>query len=147
MIPSPAYIVIKAADEFREKTTAPNQLWQTDFTYLKITGWGWYYLSTVLDDFSRYIVAWKLCSAMKAEDVSKTLDLALTKSGLDQVNVAHRPRLLSDNGSSYISADLAQWLDDRKIEHIRGAPYHPQTQGKIERWHQTMKNKIGRAHV
>ena len=134
--------MIKAAEEFREKTTAPNQLWQTDFTYLKITGWGWYYLSTVLDDFSRYIVAWKLCSTMKAEDVSKTLDLALTKSGLDQVNVAHRPRLLSDNGSSYISADLAQWLDDRKVEHIRGAPYHPQTQGKIERWHQTMKNRI-----
>ena len=142
LITSPAYIVIKAAEEFKEKTTAPNQLWQTDFTYLKITGWGWYYLSTVLDDFSRYIVAWKLCSTMKAEDVSKTLDLALTKSGLDQVNVAHRPRLLSDNGSSYISADLAQWLDDRKIEHIRGAPYHPQTQGKNERWHQTMKNRI-----
>ena len=48
LITSPAYIVIKAADEFRDKTTAPNQLWQTDFTYLKVTGWGWYYLSTVL---------------------------------------------------------------------------------------------------
>ena len=60
LITSPAYIVIKAAEEFRDKTTAPNQLWQTDFTYLKITGWGWYYLSTVLDDFSRFIVAWKL---------------------------------------------------------------------------------------
>ena len=58
----PAYIVIKAAEEFRDKTTAPNQLWQTDFTYLKITGWGWCYLSTVLDDFSRFIVAWKLCA-------------------------------------------------------------------------------------
>ena len=57
LITSPAYIVIKAAEEFRDKTTAPNQLWQTDFTYLKITGWGWYYLSTVLDDFSRFIVA------------------------------------------------------------------------------------------
>jgi putative transposase len=142
LIPSPAYIVIKAADEFREKTTAPNQLWQTDFTYLKITGWGWYYLSTVLDDFSRFIVAWKLCATMKAQDVSDTLDLALVKSGLDHVNVGHRPRLLSDNGSSYISADLAEWLEDKKIEHIRGAPYHPQTQGKIERWHQTLKNRV-----
>ena len=142
LITSPAYIVIKAADEFREKTTAPNQLWQTDFTYLKITGWGWYYLSTILDDYSRYIVGWKLCATMKAQDVTDTLDLALAKSGLDQVNVGHRPRLLSDNGASYISGDLAEWLDDRKIKHIRGAPYHPQTQGKIERWHQTLKNRI-----
>ena len=53
LIASPAYIVIKAAEEFKDKTTAPNQLWQTNFTYLKITGWGWCYLSTVLDDFSR----------------------------------------------------------------------------------------------
>ena len=60
LIASPAFIVIKAADAFKDKTTAPNQLWQTDFTYLKVIGWGWFYLSTVLDDFSRYIVAWKL---------------------------------------------------------------------------------------
>ena len=107
LITSPAYIVIKAASEFKDKTTAPNQLWQTDFTYLKIIGWGWYYLSTVLDDFSRFIVAWKLCATMRADDVTATLDLALAASGLDQITVAHRPRLLSDNGSSYISADLA----------------------------------------
>ena len=130
-------------DKVRQfERATPNQLWQTDFTYLKITGWGWYYLSTVLDDFSRFIVAWKLCATMKAQDVSDTLDLALAKSGLDHVNVGHRPRLLSDNGSSYISADLAEWLEDKKIEHIRGAPYHPQTQGKIERWHQTLKNRV-----
>lgn len=65
LITSPAYIVIKAADEFKDKTTAPNQLWQTDFTYLKVIGWGWLYLSTILDDFSRYIIAWKLCTTMK----------------------------------------------------------------------------------
>ena len=142
LITSPAYIVVKAADEFTDKTTAPNQLWQTDFTYLKVTGWGWYYLSTVLDDFSRFVVAWKLCTTMKAEDVTATLDLALTASGLDQVKVRHRPRLLSDNGSSYIAGDLAQWLEDKGMAHIRGAPRHPQTQGKIERWHQTLKNRI-----
>jgi putative transposase len=138
----PAYIVIKAAEEFKDKTTAPNQLWQTDFTYLKITGWGWYYLSTVLDDFSRFIVAWKLCATIKAQDVTATLDLALAASGLDQMNVVHRPRLLSDNGSSYVASDLADWLDNQNIEHVHGAPYHPQTQGKIERWHQTLKNRI-----
>ena len=139
LIASPAYIVIKAAEEFRDKTTAPNQLWQTDFTYLKITGWGWYYLSTVLDDFSRFIVARKLCATMKAQDVTATLDLALAASGLDHMTVVHRPRLLSDNGSSYVASDLADWLDKQNIEHVRGAPYHPQTQGKIERWHQTLK--------
>jgi len=142
LIASPAYIVIKAAEEFKDKTTAPNQLWQTDFTYLKITGWGWYYLSTVLDDFSRFIVAWKLCATMKAQDVTATLDLALAASGLDQMTVVHRPRLLSDNGASYVAEDLAQWLDQQKMEHVRSAPYHPQTQGKIERWHQTLKNRI-----
>jgi transposase InsO family protein len=142
LIPSPAYIVMKAADEFHDKTTAPNQLWQTDFTYLKVTGWGWFYLSTVLDDFSRYILAWKLCTTMRAQDVTDTLSLALEASGLDQATVAHRPRLLSDNGSSYISGELAQWLDERTMEHVRGAPNHPQTQGKIERWHQTLKNRI-----
>src|SRR6516164_6075797 len=135
LIASPAFIMIKAADAFKDKTTAPNQLWQTDFTYLKVTGWGWFYLSSVLDDFSRYIVAWKLCTTMKAEDVTATLDLALAASGLDQMTVVHRLRLLSDNGSSYVASDLADWLDKQNIEHVRGAPYHPQTQGKIERWH------------
>ena len=142
LITSPAFVVIKAADEFRDKTTAPNPLWQTDFTYLKVTGWGWYYLSTVLDDFSRYIVAWKLCATMQARDVTETLERALAASGLDQVTVVHRPRLLTDNGSSYIAGDLAEWLESRGMVHIRGAPRHPQTQGKIERWHQTLKNRI-----
>ncbi|MEI7876206.1 MAG: IS3 family transposase [Alphaproteobacteria bacterium] len=142
LIASPAFIVMRAADEFKDKTTAPDQLWQTDFTYLKVIGWGWYYLSSVLDDFSRYIIAWKLCTTMKAEDVTATLDLALKASGLDQATVVHRPRLLSDNGSSYVSADLAKWLDRQDMDHVRGAPYHPMTQGKIERWHQTLKNRI-----
>jgi putative transposase len=142
LVTSPAFIVIKAADLFKDKTTAPNQLWQTDFTYLKVISWGWFYLSSVLDDFSRYIVAWKLCTTMRAEDVTATLDLALQASGLDQATPTGRPRLLSDNGSSYIAGELAEWLEDRKIKHVRGAPYHPMTQGKIERWHQTLKNRI-----
>ena len=142
LITSPAFIVIKAASEFKDKTTAINQLWQTDFTYLKVLGWGWFYLSTILDDYSRYIIAWKLCTNMRTEDVTDTLDLALQASGCDQVHVVHKPRLLSDNGSSYVSGDLAEWLSDKGMRHSRGAPYHPQTQGKIERWHQTLKNRI-----
>ena len=142
LITSPAYVVIKAADAFHDQTTAPNQLWQTDFTYLKVIGWGWFYLSTILDDYSRYIIAWKLCTTMKAEDVTDTLECALQASGCNRARAAHKPRLLSDNGSSYISGDLAAWLESQGMEHVRGAPYHPQTQGKIERWHQTLKNRI-----
>ena len=142
LITSPAYVVLSAADEFQDKTTRPNQLWQTDFTYLKVIGWGWFYLSTILDDYSRYIIAWKLCTTMKTKDVTDTLDLALRASGCDQATVLHKPRLLSDNGSSYISGELAEWLEDQQMDHVRGAPYHPQTQGKIERWHQTLKNRI-----
>ena len=133
LISAPAYIVVKAADEFRDKTTAPNQMWQTDFTYLKVIGWGWFYLSTILDDYSRYIVGWKLCGSMKAGDVTDTLDIALAASGCDSVKVRHKPRLLSDNGASYIAGELADYLQDKGMKHVRGAPMHPQTQGKIER--------------
>ena len=141
-ITSPAFIVTKAADHFTHPTTAINQLWQTDFTYLRVTGWGWYYLSTVLDDFSRYIIAWKLCITMAAADVTDTLDRALQASGLDQMPVNQPPRLLSDNGPSYVASDLAEWLDEHGMRHTRGKPYHPMTQGKIERWHLSLKSRI-----
>jgi putative transposase len=142
LITSPAFIVIKAADEFHDKTTAPNQLWQTDFTYLKVIGWGWFYLSTILDDHSRYIIAWKLCTTMRASDVTETLNLALAASGCNGVTVVQRPRLLSDNGPCYVARELGEWLAERDINHVHGTPSHPQTQGKIERWHQTLKNRI-----
>jgi len=127
LIASPAFVVIKAAAEFKDKTTAINQLWQTDFTYLKVIGWGWFYLSTILDDYSRYIIAWKLCATMKVGDVTDTLELALAASGCDQAKVLHKPRLLSDNGSSYVAGDLANWLEEKGMDHVRGAPFHPQT--------------------
>jgi transposase-like protein len=131
LITGPAYVVLSAADELHDKTTRPKQLWQTDFTYLKAIGWGWFYLSTILDDYSRFIIAWKLCTTMKSSDVTDTLDLALQASGCDLATVVHKPRLLSDNGSSYIFSELADWLEDQQMDHVRGAPYHPQTQGKI----------------
>jgi transposase InsO family protein len=142
LITSPAFILLKAADHFAQPTTAINQLWQTDFTYLRVIGWGWFYLSTVLDDFSRYILAWKLCSSMTATDVADTLTLALRSSGLEHVRVRHRPRLLSDNGPSYLSGQLASWLAEHEMDHTRGKPYHPMTQGKIERYHRSLKNQI-----
>jgi len=142
LITSPAYILMAASDKFQTPTTRVNELWQTDFTYFKIIGWGWYYLSTILDDYSRYILSWRLCTTMGASDVKETLDDALNFTGLDHVNVRHKPRLLSDNGPCYISGELSEYMNDTGLSHTRGRPYHPQTQGKIERWHRTMKNQI-----
>jgi len=146
LITSPAYVLIRASDKFKNPTTRVNELWQTDFTYFKVVGWGWYYLSTIMDDYSRYIISWKLFSSMTADDVKQTLDLAVEKTGVDKINVRHRPRLLSDNGACYISGELKKYLDEHSIGHVRGAPYHPQTQGKIERYHRTMKNLIKLQH-
>lgn len=142
LITSPAYIVLSASDKFKHPTKEINELWQTDFTYFKITGWGWYYFSSVLDDYSRYIIAWKLFSSMSSDDVQELLDLAINKTGVTKINVRHRPRLLSDNGPCYLSGQLKKYLEDMKIGHIRGRPYHPMTQGKIERFHRSLKNVI-----
>lgn len=146
LITSPNYIVMSAADKFKHPTKRINELWQTDFTYFKIIGWGWYYLSTVLDDFSRYILAWRVFTSMNAFDVQETLDAALAKTNLEKVKVRHRPRLLSDNGPCYLSKELKKYLKDNQMAHTRGAPYHPQTQGKIERYHRTMKNVVKLEH-
>ena len=141
-VASPHYIVLSAASEFRHKTRRVHELWQTDFTYMKVIGWGWYYLSTVLDDYSRYIIAWILSTGMAATDVKETLDLAIEKTGVTDARVRHRPRLLSDNGPAYVSKELQTYLAEKEIEHTRGRPYHPMTQGKIERYHRTMKNVV-----
>lgn len=135
---------MKAADKFHQPTTAINQLWQTDFTYLKITGYGWFYLSTVLDDYSRYIVSWQLCRDMRAVDVSNTLKDALKAAKLTK---KQRPKLLSDNGPCYVSEELRSWLSENGMPHTRGKPYHPMTQGKIERWHRTMKELVLSASI
>jgi putative transposase len=74
LITSPASILMKAGNSFQHSNQRVNELWQTDFTYFKIIGCGWYYLSTVLGDYSRYIIAWRLRANMSASDVSDTLD-------------------------------------------------------------------------
>ena len=146
LITSPAYIVMSASDHFQHPTRRVNELWQTNFTYFRVVGWGWYYLSTVLDDYSRYIIAWKLFQTMAASDVQDTLDLALHATGVGQIQVRHRPRLLSDNGPCYVSHKLKDYLQRCGMEHTRGAPYHPMTQGKIERYHRSVKNVVKLEH-
>jgi len=129
LVASPVFTVISAKDEFEHPTHRVNELWQSDFTYLKVIDWGWYYLSTVLDDYSRYIIAWRLCLNMTAAEVAKTLDMAIARTGVKHVHVFHRPRLLSDNGPCFISQELKDYLEDHNIRHIRTRTYHPMTQG------------------
>jgi len=139
LITSPTHILMSASSEFKDKTTRVHQMWQTDFTYFKIINWGWYYLSTVLDDYSRYIIHWELCSSMKKDDAQRSVQMAMDKTGLTKHNA---PKLLSDNGPCYIAQAMKEWTASIGIEQVHGRPNHPQTQGKIERYHRTMKNVV-----
>lgn len=141
LITTPDHILMAAGNEFSQQTLFVHEMWQTDFTYFKILGWGWYYLSTILDDYSRFIVHWDLCQNMKVEDVQRSVDQAIKKAGLGKKK---RPglKLLSDNGSCYVAAELKQYLESKKIKPVHGRPHHPQTQGKIERYHRSMKNVV-----
>jgi len=143
LITSPNHILIKASNEFKDKTTRINQMWQTDFTYFKVEGWGWYFLSSIMDDYSRFIIHHELCSSMKTPDVQRNVEMALRKTGLPK---GKRPKILSDNGSCYISEDIKKFMKDKGITQIHGAPNHPQTQGKIERYHRSMKNVVKLHH-
>ena len=137
---------MSASDRFKHPTERVHEMWQTDFTYLRIIGWGWYYLSTVMDDFSRFIIAYKRSPTMATTDVTETLDQALALTGVRSVRVRHRPRLLSDNGPAYVSKHLRDYLHEQGMTHTRGRPYHPQTQGKIERYHRSMKSVVKLQH-
>jgi len=142
LVTSPVYTVITAQDKFPHPSEAPNELWQTDFTWFKVVHWGWYYLCTILDDYSRYILAWHLCSGMSTEEVQQTIEAAIGFTGMRNPTLWHRPRLLSDNGPCYVSKALRDYLEAEGIRHTRGKPYHPMTQGKIERYHRSMKNLL-----
>ena len=115
-------------------------MWQTDFTYFNVKSFGWYYLSTVLDDYSRYIIHWEFGSSMSAsaQDVAQSIDQAMLKAGLTHKNA---PKLLSDNGPCYIASSLKEHLNIKfNMKHIHGKPLHPQIQGKIERYHESLGN-------
>lgn len=131
-----------AGTEYRVKTSRPNQQWQTDATYLLVKNWGWYYLISVLDDFSRRILAWRLQSAMAVGDFSDVIEDACESVGLSCMPGKDRPRLVTDHGAALISRDFGHYLEIKGIGHILASPYHPQTNGKIERYHRSCKEQI-----
>ena len=142
LVTSPVFQLVSAKDKFDHPTQRVNEMWQTDFTQFKVVDWGYYYLCTVLDDYSRYILSWRLATTMSSTDVEETLNVAVAKTGVQHIKVRHRPRLLSDNGPAFVSEALAKFLKRHHMNHVRGAPYHPQTQGKIERYHRSMKSIV-----
>jgi putative transposase len=131
-----------AGQEFRHKTKRVNEQWQSDASYFFVVGWGWYYLISVLDDYSRMILAWELKRDMTSASISEVMERAVEFTGMKNVSVEDRTRLVSDNGSSYLSHAFEDYLRMLEIRHIRCAPHHPQTNGKIERFHETLKARL-----
>lgn len=131
-----------AGKEFRHKTRRINELWQSDATRLFVPGWGHYWLVSVLDDYSRRILAWDLVSDVKGATLTDVIQLAVEATGVSEVPIEVRPRLLTDNGSGYLSGVMAEYLRAHHIRHIRTAPHHPQTTGKTERYHRTLKDEV-----
>ena len=139
----PAEIVgFKAGKEYHRKTKKPNELWATDCAHLKVVDWGWYYLVTVMDDYSRFILAWELKSDMASGSLIDVVQQAVDLTDMTDVPVDDRTVLLSDNGPGYVSRQFGEYLRLVGVRHITAAPYHPQTNGKIERYHRTIKGEI-----
>jgi transposase InsO family protein len=133
---------LKAGKEYQHKTTRPHQMWATDASYFKVIGWGYYYMVTVMDDYSRFILAHKLQRDMTSDSFIEVVQEAVDRTGMTEVSVADRTSLLSDNGSGYVSRAFNDYLHLVGIRHILAAPYHPQTNGKLERYHQTIKRDV-----
>jgi len=131
-----------AGKEYHQKTTGPHQLWATDASYFRVVGWGYYYLVTVMDDYSRFILAHKLQRDMTADSLIEVVQDAVDATGMDDVPVADRTKLLSDNGSGYVSRAFREYIQLVGIKHILASPFHPQTNGKLERYHQTLKREV-----
>jgi transposase InsO family protein len=110
----------------------PHEHWHIDISYINICG-TFYYLCSILDGFSRYIVHWEIREAMKESDVEIILQRALEKFP------DARPRIISDNGPQFIAKDFKEFIRISGMTHVKTSPYYPQSNGKLERYHRTIK--------
>jgi putative transposase len=113
--------------------------WRSTF---RVVGWGYYYLVTVMDDYTRFIMAWKLQKDMSANSLIEVVQEAVDATGMTDVPVEDRTKLLSDNGPGYVSRSFREYLHLVGIGHILSAPFHPQTNGKVERYQQSLKKEV-----
>ena len=110
----------------------PHEHWHIDIAYINVAG-TFYYLCTVLDGCSRFIVHWEIQESMKEADVELVLERARERfPGVS-------PRIISDNGPQFIANDFKAYIRLTGMTHVRTAPYYPQSNGKLERWHKTLK--------
>ncbi|MGH8557962.1 MAG: IS3 family transposase [Methylococcales bacterium] len=144
--PSSVYRVLKAAGLLRrqgsqtsrkgngfEGPKQPHEHWHIDISYINIAG-TFYYLSAVLDGYSRYIVHWEIRERMLEQDIEIVLERA--RERFPEV----LPRIISDNGPQFIAKDFKEYIRIMGMTHVRTSPYYPQSNGKLERWHQSVKN-------
>ena len=137
-----------AAAERRHKTKRINEIWQSDASRFFVPGWGHYWLVSVLDDYSRKILAWELVQDIQTPSLAGVIQAAVEATGLAEAppllggDQSPRPALLTDNGSGYISGVMEDYLKTLGLRHLRARPHHPQTNGKIERMHRTLKEDV-----
>lgn len=130
------------AREWRHKTKAPDEIWQCDASHFFVAGWGYYKMITVQDDYSRYPLASRLKPDETAFSISDVIEEAIENAKKKGHLRDGMPRFLSDNGPGFTASILSDYLRMHGIKHIFGKPYHPQTQGKIERFHRSIKEKV-----
>ena len=126
-----------AGDRYVQEPTRPGELWATDISYIFVEGFGFFYLFSVLDTFSRYVVHWELRPTMTTDDAKEVVQAAVRKAG---ITPQHGLRLLHDNGSQFVSRQFKRLLRELRIQQVRTAYRHPETNGRLERYHLTLKD-------
>jgi transposase InsO family protein len=124
----------RSAGEAPAEAQAPNERWHTDIMYLRVAD-TWYFLVSVLDAYSRYIVHWELLTSMRAADVRLAIQQAVEKSGA-------KPEIVTDNGSQFTAKDFRALVHQFELQHIRIRTYHPESNGRIERFHRSTRDAL-----